>query len=106
MCLGANFYEVAYRCCSQGHSELIFYNEISTPFAVRDMVVHVYAADCTEEHGCLAFMGQSVKEFRDVQVPPEPSLFQGYRAHISYLSGVVNIISPSLAKVSSRSIDM
>lgn len=83
-----------------GNSELIFYNSISTPVAVRDMVCHVYAADCSEERGCIAFMGKSINSYEDVEVPPEPSIFSGYRTDVKYLCGVVNIISPTTAKVS------
>jgi hypothetical protein len=63
------------------------------------MAVHVYAADCTEEKGCIAFMGRSIREYAGVEFPPEPSYFQGYRTNVEMLCGVVNIISPSTAKV-------
>ena len=83
--------------------ELLWYAKISTPFAVRDMVVHVYAADCTIEHGCVSFVGKSFDSTEnsniDVEIPPEPSIWSGYRIDVQKMCGVMNILSPTTAKV-------
>lgn len=83
--------------------ELLWYAKISTPLAVRDMVVHVYAADCTIENGSVAFVGKSFdpEEHPDItaEIPPEPSIWSGYRINVQKICGVMNIISPTTAKV-------
>lgn len=82
---------------------MVWYAKISTPIAVRDMVVHVYAVDCTIESGCVAFSGQSFDPSTvphvEIDVPPEPSIWSGYRTNVKRLCGVLNIISPTMAKV-------
>ena len=81
------------------------------PIAVRDMVVHVYAADCCLEHGCVAFMARSYNpdvndeigltedQCQGLDIPPEPYYLFGYRANVKRLFGVVNFISPTTAQV-------
>jgi hypothetical protein len=68
------------------------------------MVVHVYAADCTIEAGCVAFSGSSFDPTQHsgqpVDVPPEPSFWSGYRTNVKNLCGTMNIISPTTAQVS------
>ncbi len=74
------------------------------------MVVHVYAADCTMEAGCVAFMGKSFDSREhpnlSINVPPEPSIWSGYRTNVQKMCGVMNVISPTTAKVSFRLISL
>lgn len=67
------------------------------------MVVHVYAVDCTIENECVAFAGKSYDPSEhpnsNAQVPPEPSVWSGYRINVQKMCGVMNIISPTTAKV-------
>jgi hypothetical protein len=81
------------------HSEFIWYSRISTPVAIRDLVVHLYAADCTKENGCIAFVGKSVHQDPSVEMPPEPNPFFGYRVDIKFIRGIISIESPTMAKV-------
>jgi hypothetical protein len=81
------------------HAELIFHTYLSTPIAVRDMVIHSYASDCLLEHGCIAFMGKSIDSYEEIPIPAAPSIFYGYRANIKKLNGIVNVISPTMASV-------
>ena len=91
-------------CLTIAHAEQIFHAYFTTPFAVRDMLIHVYAADCVMSHGCVAFVGRSVtdgeiNEDKETAWPPQPNYFFGCRAEILQLSGVMRMTSNKSAKV-------
>ena len=86
------------------HTEQIFHTHFTTPVALRDMLVHVYASDCVMSHGCVVFVGRSVTdeetaEDPDTAWPAHPNYFFGCRMDILQLSGVMRMTSNKSAKV-------
>ena len=82
------------------HTELIAHNAITTPFgAGRDVVVHAYGVDCMYEHGMVVMVGHSIDEYPDIELPPKTKTFFYDRAELKQLKAVVQVISPTSAKV-------
>lgn len=82
------------------HTELIAHNAITTPFgAGRDVVVHAYGVDCMYEHGMVVIVGQSIDDYPGVAIPPKTKTFFYDRAELKQMTAIVQVISPTSAKV-------
>lgn len=89
---------------SPAHTEQVFHTHFTTPVALRDMLIRVYASDCVLSHGCVVFVGRSVTDLEttedtDTVWPSHPNYFLGCRVEVQQLSGVLRMTSSKSAKV-------